>query len=228
MARKAGRPRAGEEPLTRERILDVALSLVDREGIEAFSMRRLAKELGVDPMAVYYHVPNKRGLLTQLIKKVFSEMRVPVSESTGHPESWYERVRAWARAFRDLARAHPKLVPQLAAYPEAAAEATLESTEELYAALEASGMPPKMIVSAVGVVVDYVNGFTLADASGALGEPDEQREMLTLLDARDPGELPAMRRTFAALASENLGTDFEFGLQVIVAGLEAIVSRRSE
>ena len=226
MARRAGRPRAGEEPLTRGRILRAALSLVDEAGMEALSMRRLAKELGVDPMAIYHHVPNKRALLSALIGEVFSGMRVP--EEAGDPVDWRERVRAWARAFRDVARTHPKLVPQLASYPEAAAEATLESTEELYAAFEAAGMPPREIVAAVGVVVDYLIGFALAEASGAVGEPDEQREMIAMLDARPQGELPAMRRTFETLTDEDLGTDFEFGLDVVLAGLEAINNRRSE
>ena len=225
MARRAGRPRAGEQQLTRERILSTALSMVDEEGIEALSMRRLAKELGVDPMAIYHHLPNKRALLSALIEGVFSEMRMPKPEENG---DWRERVRAWARAFRDVARAHPKLVPYLASYPEAAAEATLESTEELYAAFEAAGMTPREIVGSVGVVVDYLNGFALAEASGALGDPDEQREMVELLDARPPGELPAMRRTLEALPSEDVVTDFEFGLEVVLAGLEATAGRRGK
>lgn len=225
MARRAGRPRAGKEPLTRERILEAALSLVDGEGIEALSMRRLARELGVDPMAIYHHLPKKRALLSALIEQVFSEIRVPGSVETGR---WQERVRAWACAFRDVARAHPKLVPHLATYPEAATEATLESTEELYAALEAAGMSPIQIVGAVGVVVDYLNGFALAEASGALGEPNEQREMLEMLDARPQDELPAMRRTLEALPSGDLGTNFEFGLEVVLAGLEATARRRDE
>ena len=228
MARGAGRPRAGEEPLGRGRILDAALSLVDEGGIEALSMRRLAKELGVDPMAVYHHLPNKRALMSALIGGVFSGMRVPEPGETGAPKDWRGRVRAWAHAFREVARAHPRLVPHLASYPEAAARATLESTEELYAAFEAAGMPPRQIVAAVGVVVDYVNGFALAEASGALGDPDEQREMLEMLEARPKGDLPAMRRTFGALPGEDLGTDFEFGLEVVLAGLEAIAGRRGE
>ena len=225
MARRVGRPRAGEETLTRERILSAALALVDEEGMEALSMRRLAKELGVDPMAIYHHLPNKRALLCAIIERVFSEMRVPEPEGV---EGWRERVRAWARAFREVARAHPRLVPHLASYPEAAAEATLESTEELYAAFEAAGMSPTQIVGAVGVVVDYLIGFALAEASGAVGEPDEQREMIEMLDARPRGELPAMRRTLGALAGEDLGTDFEFGLEVVLAGLEATAGRRGE
>ncbi len=223
MVRRAGRPRAGDEPLTRERILEAALSLVDEEGIEALSMRRLAKELGVDPMAIYHHLSNKRALLSALIKEVFSGMRVMNLKGTG---DWRGRVRAWALAFREVARAHPKLVPQLASHPEAAAEATLESTEGLYAAFEAAGMKPYQVVGAVGVVIDYLNGFALAEASGALGDPDEHRKMLELLDARPRKELPAMRRTLEALPSEDLGTYFEFGLEVVLSGLEAAASQR--
>jgi TetR/AcrR family tetracycline transcriptional repressor len=89
-------------------------------------------------------------------------------------------------------------------------------------------MSPSQIVGAVGVVVDYLNGFALAEASGAIGEPDEQREMLELLDGRPQEELPAMRRTLEALPSEDLATDFEFGLEVVLAGLEATTSRRDE
>jgi TetR/AcrR family transcriptional regulator, tetracycline repressor protein len=223
MVRGAGRPRAGDEPLTRERILEAALSLVDEEGIEALSMRRLAKELGVDPMAIYHHLSNKRALLSALIKEVFSGMRVMDLEGTG---DWRGRVRAWALAFRKVARAHPKLVPQLASHPEAAAEATLESTEELYAAFEAAGMKPYQVVGAVGVVIDYLNGFALAEASGALGDPDEHRKMFELLDARPREELPAMRRTLEALPNEDLGMSFEFGLEVVLSGLEATASQR--
>jgi TetR/AcrR family transcriptional regulator, tetracycline repressor protein len=225
VARRVGRPRVGEKALTRGRILDAALSLVDEEGIGALSMRRLAKGLGVDPMAIYHHLPNKSALLSALVGRVFSEMRVPEPAGDSGPLDWRDQVRAWARAFREVARAHPKLVPHLAYYPEAATEATLESTEALYAAFEAAGLGPRRIVGAVGVVVDYLNGFALAEASGALGDPDEQQGMWEILDARPQGELPVMRRTLGALAGEDLGTDFEFGLEVVLSGIEATARR---
>ena len=75
-------------------------------------------------------------------------------------------------------------------------------------------------MGAVGVVVDYLIGFALAEVSGALGEPDEQREMLEMLNIRPQGELPAMRRTLEALPGEDLRTNFEFGLEVVLTGLE--------
>jgi TetR/AcrR family transcriptional regulator, tetracycline repressor protein len=223
VARRVGRPRVGDEPLTRARIVGAALSLVDEDGIGALSMRRLARELGVDPMAIYHHLPNKRALLSALISEVFSGMR---AVGPGEAGDWRGRVRAWALAFRDVARAHPKLVPHLASFPEAATEATLEATEDLYAAFEEAGMRPGEIVGAVGLVVDFLNGYALAEASGALGDPDEQLGMLAMLDARPPGELPAMRRTLGSLPDGDPEAPFEFGLEAVLAGLEATVRRR--
>ena len=63
-----------KEPLSRERIVETALALVDAEGIDALSMRRLGAELGVDPMAIYYYVPNKATLLDAIVEAVMSEI----------------------------------------------------------------------------------------------------------------------------------------------------------
>src|SRR4028119_973213 len=102
------------------------------------------------------------------------------------------------------------------------------SAEDVHRACGEARMPRRKLVGAVGVVVDSLNGFALAEASGSLGEPDEQREMLEMLDARPQEELPAMRRTLEALAGEEPGADFEFGLEVILGGLEAATGQRGE
>src|SRR5918998_6791971 len=107
--RGAGRPRAGQEPLTRERILGAGLRIVDEEGIEALSMRRLAAELGVNPMSIYHHLPGKAAVVSGLVGMVFSGMRVP--PSGGLP--WRGRVRAHARAPPGVVRSHPHLAPPI-------------------------------------------------------------------------------------------------------------------
>src|ERR671928_1283374 len=109
MVRKPGRPRAGQEPLTRELILGEALRLVDEHGMEALSMRRLAAELGVDPMAIYHHLPGKDAVVSGLVETVFAEMWVPAVES----KQWQERGRDFAWGLRGLVRAHPKLAPHV-------------------------------------------------------------------------------------------------------------------
>lgn len=183
----------------------------------ALSMRRLAAELGVDPMAIYYHLPGKGALLSGLVEDVFCELRVPPAGGG----AWQDRVRGWARAYRDLARAHPNLVLHLVSNAEAGAAAALEASESLYEALEASGLPPRTIVRAADLVVDYVNGFALAEVSGPLGQPGDRRQLLARLEASPTERFPAMLGVFGSLTEDETQADFEFGLDVLLAGLEA-------
>lgn len=203
--------------MTRGGILRSALRLVDEEGMGALSMRRLARELGVDPMAIYHHVPGKEALVAGLVEAVFSEMGGAAPEDGG----WRERVRGFARAYRELARAHPNLVLELVTDPGGAAAATLEATEALYEALAASGLAAHDVVRAADLVVDYVNGLVLAEVASPLGGLDDRREMLERLVERPAEKTPTMARVLGELAGEDLPVDFEFGLDVILAGLDA-------
>ncbi|MDQ3303151.1 MAG: TetR family transcriptional regulator, partial [Actinomycetota bacterium] len=76
-------------PLSRRRVLEAAVGLADREGLEALSMRRLGRELGVEAMSLYNHVPNKEALLDGMVEVLLAEMEVSVSGKQG----WEERVR---------------------------------------------------------------------------------------------------------------------------------------
>lgn len=219
MARRTGRPRAGEDTLTRERILDAALSIADEHGIKALSMRRLAGDLGVDPMAIYHHLPGKDAILSGVVARVFAEMRVPDTDGKG----WKERVRDFASAYRDLARSHPNLVREIVA--GAASAGTVEVSEPLYAAIEAAGFPPATVARAADAVADYVNGFALAEAGSPLGGAGDRRGLLELLGDRPEESVPAMRRVFGALSEEEMPADFGFGLDVVVSGIEAVAAR---
>jgi TetR/AcrR family transcriptional regulator, tetracycline repressor protein len=212
--------RQGQVPLTRERILAAALRLIDEAGLEALSMRRLGGELGVDPMAVYHHIPNKDALLRALVQQVFSEMAVPPPSGT-----WKERVRQWVEAYRGVALAHPNLVLRIVADPGAVAVAAVQANESLYAALEAAGLPPRAVVGAADLLVDYVNGLVLAEASGAVHDPASAAAFRAELDAQ-PADRVAVQRRLLAAAEEAGGRDsFEFALDVILAGLDTLPRR---
>lgn len=220
MARKLGRPKAGQESLTRERILAAALRLVDEQGVEALSMRRLAAALAVDPMAIYHYLPNKRAILAGLIELVFAEWPVPLIASP----DWQEGVRDFARAYHRLTRAHPNLTLYLVTEAEFGAAAALAATESLYAALEGAGLAPGIIVRAADLIVDYLNGFALAESSGRFGQPGERRELLTRLNEAPPGQFPTLRQVLAALPDAELAANFEASLDLILAGL-AVLAR---
>jgi AcrR family transcriptional regulator len=215
---KIGRPKAGQEPLNRERILRAALRLVDEQGMEALSMRRLATELAVDPMAIYYHLPNKRAILAGLVARVFAELQVP----SGQSGTWQDRLWATARAYHDLAKAHPNLVLYLVTDRESAAVAALDLNEALYEALAAAGLSPQMIVRAADLIVDYVNGFVLAEVTGLTEQASEWRDLSALLNEQPPDQFPTLRYIFGSLSGEDLAGGFEAGLNIILAGIAAI------
>ncbi|HEY8527051.1 MAG TPA: TetR/AcrR family transcriptional regulator [Acidimicrobiales bacterium] len=208
--------RAGREPLTRDRIVEVALRLIDDVGLDQLSMRRLGAELGVDPMAVYHHVPNKDALLQAVVQRVFSEMPPPPPEGP-----WSERVRAWAETYRSVAEAHPNLVLRIVSEPAAVATAAVLANEGLYAALEAAGLPADEVVLAADLIVDYVNGFVLGQAALARAPEEAQQAFQAALDAQPADAVPVQRRLRGAPGT-GVGRDsFRFGLDAILAGLAA-------
>jgi TetR/AcrR family tetracycline transcriptional repressor len=198
------------------------LRIVDEEGLGALSMRRLAAELGVNPMSIYYYLPGKGAVISGLVEVVFSRMRVPPSENL----RWQERVRAYAHAYRDTVRSHPDLALQIVSDAAAVSDAVLSGAEPLYEALEEAGLPPKLIVRAADSLVDFVHGFALGEASNPSGEFDIGGELLARLEVRPAERVPALRRVFGALGEEGARYDFdagfEAGLDILVKGIEVI------
>ncbi|MEA2705134.1 MAG: TetR/AcrR family transcriptional regulator, tetracycline repressor protein [Actinomycetota bacterium] len=192
--------------MTPERIFDAGLTIVDEAGVEGLSMRRLGAALGVDPMAIYHHVPNKEALFHGIVRRVLAEMPMP-----GESGSWPTRVRQWARAYRAVVVAHPHLVLRIVTSPDAVAVAAGETNGALYRSLQLSGLGPADIERGAGVIVDYVNGAVLAKATPpSAGEP---------ADREPAGREPAERETADRELDEVLDDVFEFGLDVVIAGL---------
>jgi TetR/AcrR family tetracycline transcriptional repressor len=218
-----GRPKAGQERLNRKRILEAALRLVDEEGMEALSMRRLGAELGVDPMSIYRHMPSKEAVISGLVEEVFSEMRLPPPEGA----DWRERVYAWAEAYVELARSHPNLVLRIVSDAAAVSNAMLRISEPLYAALWEAGLPPRKIALAAGTVVDFVHGHALAGDSSASSEDTAfEQILLSRLEAQPAERSPTMLRVFRMLAEDAADADpvsaFDGSLDVLIKGTEAI------
>ena len=152
------------ERLSRGRILEAALHLADREGMQRLSMRRLADELGCNPMAVYYYFEDKRALVREVVNQVFSAFA-----STADAEgSWQEQVRAWAFAYRSLVLAHPGLVISILADEEAVTIAASHVNPSIASALRQAGLRGRLLDAAIGLAVDYVHGACLPLASGAI------------------------------------------------------------
>ena len=172
--RKQGRPKASEEPLTRQRILATALQLVNEQGVNNLTMRRLATTLNVDPMSIYHHLPGKSAVIAGMVEIVFGEFRVPTTDDA----PWQDQVRAFVMGYRNLTRTYSNLVLYLVTDAEAGAKAALPANEILYRALAKAGLSPRMVLHAADLIVDYLNGYALAGSSGPLAESEEREGLL--------------------------------------------------
>ncbi len=221
MTRKPGRPKLGAEILSRERILAAALQLVDADGVEALSMRRLATALGVDPMAIYRHLPDKAAVIAGMVELVFGEFQVPqVPTQTEHKaEEWRGQVRAFAAAYRTLVQTHPNLLVYLITHIEASAPAVLAGGEYLATILHQAGLAPLQVVTASNLIVDYLNGFALGESSGRLGQPGQYENFYRLLDVLPADRYPTMRALYGELNEASLQAHITDGLELILAGI---------
>ncbi len=100
-------PKLRREPLTRDQLFERALAIVDAYGLEALTMRRLASEVGVEAASLYHHVPNKDALLTGVLIRMRSEMRIP----DPIPTDWMDLMEAIFAEYRRVLAAHPNLMP---------------------------------------------------------------------------------------------------------------------
>ena len=110
-----GRSRASRPatPLSRERIATAAMALVDREGIDSLSFRRLAAGLGCEAMSIYHHVPSKAHLMDALVDIMLAEVAIP---SPLEEPDWLQRLRRTAHAFRAMALKHPRFFASFAVH----------------------------------------------------------------------------------------------------------------
>ena len=120
---------SGDGKVTRELVLATALELIDRDGVEALSMRRLAAALGRDPMILYRHASGKAALLDGVVETVLAQLQVNPADP-----DWAAQLRAVARNYRALALAHPNVVPLLRSLAHALA--TYDGAAELERGLD--------------------------------------------------------------------------------------------
>lgn len=206
---------AKREALSRQRVLAAALAIVDRDGLEAISMRRLGEELGVEAMSLYNHVKNKADLLDGLFEAVLGEL--PPLRRTS---SWPSALRGGARGLRAVLRAHPAVLPIFSTRP-AVTPASLAHVESALATLRSAGFSVHDSLSIFQIVVAYVVGHT-GQAYSPRPAEDRTRPDYALLD---PKLYPSVREVAAALSHHDLDREFNIGLEALIAGLEVRLSK---
>lgn len=214
--------------LTRAVVLATALEIIDRDGVDSLSMRRLASALGRDPMSLYRFAQNKAALLDGVVETVLAELKV----DPGDPD-WTAQLRAVGRSYRRLALAHPRVVPLLVTRPLATPLAlrppgTLRPLEGILELLTAAGFSGADALHIYRALFGFLHGHVLNELQEVVEKPEESDDLLRLGLHRLPiGEFPILRGLAPVLASYDGAAELERGLDLLLSGLAATLSPRS-
>ena len=207
-------PRA---PLTRDRVLRAAIRIADEEGLDALTMRRLGQELGVQAMSLYNHVANKEDLRHGIVEIVLGEVEV-----AGGDEDWKTALRQTAFSAYQAFMRHPWACSLHSATPEIS-EARMLWMEGVLRTLREAGFSPNMTHHAYHALDSHITGYTL----WLVSLPFDSREELLDLAERFIPQIPDRYPYVIEHAQEHLEdpdpnepSEFEFGLDLILEGLE--------
>jgi AcrR family transcriptional regulator len=226
-ARRRVRRRTG---LSRADVLSAALALVDADGVEALSMRRLGNALGRDPMRLYRHASSKDDLLDGVVEFALSELPVPVLPEGG---DWEEALRHAAHAYRALALAHPHVVPLMVPRPLATPLAmrplgTLRPLEAVLNLFIEAGFDGCGALHAYRLYTGFLHGHVLNELQEHAQDPEESDDLLRLGLHRLPvREFPRLRALAGELAAYDGERELDDGLDVILAGLRPRTTSRA-
>jgi AcrR family transcriptional regulator len=199
-------------PLTAARIVDAAVELIDRDGLDALSMRHLGAALGVEAMSLYRHFPAKTALLESVVARLLAELLLPVPGSA----PWQESFRVLARDYRQLLLRHPNAIPLLATL-QLSNPGALGAAGAVMALLRDAGFDARTAFHVLSTAESYVIGFAYWEA-GTAGLRSEQSEPPPL----PPNVDPYIVEHWDELTHADCDAAFEFGLDVFVAGLERV------
>ncbi|MEU4417907.1 TetR family transcriptional regulator [Nocardia salmonicida] len=194
--------------LSRERIRDAALVLIDRDGLAEVSMRKLGAELGVQAASLYGHYPNKDELFDDIAAGVMSL----VDTSAFDTVSWDRALADWARSYRAALATHPNFVPYLATGPGRRAE-NLRAADAVHGGLVGAGWPPRY-ATMIGAATRYlVMGSTVGSFAGGFADDVQVY--------RDRYPHLNQAHLLRAIADEIDDDSFELALTAFIAGLNA-------
>jgi AcrR family transcriptional regulator len=213
-----GPPPPRRLPLTPERVLAAATELADRGGIEALSMRKLGQALGVEAMALYYHVANKERVLDGIVDLVFAEIDVPVGGA-----AWKTAMRRRAISVRDALLRHRWAIGLMESRTNPG-PANLRHHDAVIGCLRAAGFNMAMAAHAYSLLDAYVYGFALTKMNLPFETTTDIAEMAeSMLEPFPAGEYPNLAAFITEHAMKpgyDFADEFEYGLDVILDGIE--------
>jgi AcrR family transcriptional regulator len=208
--------------LTRELVLNAALEIIDRDGTDGLTMRRLGQALGRDPMALYRYAANKNALLDGVVELVMGQARLDPTDP-----DWAGQLRTFARDFRTVAIAHPHVVPLIVTRPLATPLAlrplgTLRPLEDTIDLLMRAGFSDVEALHVYRSFQGLLFGHVLNELQELVENPEETDDLLRLGLHRLPvKEFPLLRGLASALTSYDGAAELEEGLDILIDGLRS-------
>ncbi|MDQ1737887.1 MAG: hypothetical protein QOH56_4138 [Pseudonocardiales bacterium] len=213
---------AERAPLSRDRVLQGAITVADAGGIGGLTIRSLAQELGVKPMSVYHYVANKDEILDGIVDLVFSEIELP--EPGG---DWQSEMRRRANSARRVLRRHHWAITLLQSRINPG-PATLRHHNAIIGALRGAGFSVELTAHAFALIDSYVYGFALSEAALPIHGPDSVADVAESMmqEFFAPGAYPHL----VEFTTEHIlkpgyefGDEFEFGLTLILDALAILI-----
>jgi AcrR family transcriptional regulator len=212
------RPRRGanvghrREPLTRQSIVTSAIALIERDGPDGLSMRRLGARLGVQGMALYHHFASRE----ELLDAIADELLAPLDQ-VELTDDWSEACRRFATTLRSIA-ARRSAAFQLIGLQPFDSTSALRPVERLLQVLVNAGFPPHRALAIYRAIVSYARGYALAEATGFTVDASRQ-EGRRRLRALPAAEFPILARQAEELAALNADDAYLMGLEAMLRGL---------
>ena len=208
--------------LSRTEVLTAAVRLIDANGLEALTMRRMGEELGRDPMALYRYTPNRAALLDGVAEHVLDQLDIPTDGS-----EWQVELARIAHDFRALALAHPHIVPLLVTRPPMTPLGlrplgTLRPLERILHLLTNAGFPPADALHVYRTYFGFLFGSVLNELQEVGQDAEEAEYLLRLGLHRLPaGEFPHLRGLVSELVHFDGAAELDLGLKALLIGLQA-------
>ncbi|MBJ7353276.1 MAG: TetR/AcrR family transcriptional regulator C-terminal domain-containing protein [Thermoleophilaceae bacterium] len=212
-------------------MLSAAVELADHLGFEALTMRKLAEELGVGAMSLYYYVPNKDELLDGMVEIVFAEIEVPADTA-----DWKAAMRHRANSGRAALARHRWANGLMESRTRPGPE-SLRLHNDVLGVLREAGFSIELAIHANSVLDAYIYGFALQEASVPFDTPDELADVIgeQVRHVEADKDMTAFAEAFPHLAEIvvghiahsgfDFGEEFEYGLALILDGLEQRLTR---
>jgi AcrR family transcriptional regulator len=209
------------EPLTREQVVDAALRVMDAEGLEAVSMRRVAREVGVEAMSLYNHVRDKEDLLDGVVERIMAEFQFP----RGPRDDWLAYGRALAGGWRAVLKAHPNVMTLFAhRHKPMRSPTSMRPMEEALRTLRELGLSVEESARAFQVIGGYIMGYVMME-NGRMFTPGDDGDAQALARQIPGDELPSVAAALPYMADCDVDAQFEFGLDLMLDGLLARAER---